>query len=959
MARLPDSLDVGAPRGARLSGDTVRPTDFGLGDVAGAVEQVGQALATRDDRDAEKIIRNAQGPVETRFAELAAGYDGRESGFANKALASFENHFTAVTEDTSYSEGVRSAVRRRLDDYRADFGRRAIGVESQRRAGIVAEQVKVKEEARLGDVAIGFNTAFSAKYQARVDSFDGSDPNFANGVLADYDAEAEAALAAAPDDLKTPLQSRLNARRVQVHAQAMEAQDKAHDGFVAKNAERTLGALANNVLTNPAAYDTTLADLDTAAAGVPKALRADFIRSAKGEIAAARLEGLILKDDSATAKAELADGRYDAVLDPGKKSALMARADAAERGGPKSLEDWRAAYEAEDALESEVAARAAGSTTGFSLQSIAGVFSPRELASAERKLQEADRVFAATGNLRSQSTADLRARASAPPPDPTAPDYGRKQQAWELGRKAAAGELAAREKDPAGWAMTSEKPGDAGATIQTALKGYLEADTPEALTKAAGVYARFTLGMQQQAGIAPAAQRVLPKDQAADMVSAYARAPAAERPKALASLAAVWAALPSRTTMQDGRVVSPRAMAARELRAAGLGGADISALVDLSDNPGKLALYAEATGNPAALTKLTAKGQEATLDGQVAARLAPYFATANAAPGAGEQNAGRVARAQIMARQLVLVKGLTLAEAAKEATADLVDEYRFVDTWRMPVARTSANPPSVVRRGAAIALADLIGRDGQLLATAPGVGMTDPDRRRKSADIVENKGRWVTSEDDSGLTLMIPTQRGWTPAPDLHGRAVRLSWDQLEQIGRRGPSGKAGDWMAPAPAATAPRTVALPRARAAFTAAIEHQESRGNPQAVSPAGALGLRQLMIGTAKWQARMDGNKVFDGRSDAEIRTLLLSNPALNRRLSDNHIEYLSKRYDGNVGLMAAAYNAGPGAVDGWLKTYGDPRRGRVSLDEWVADIPFKETRNYVLEVLPRALKNLQRS
>jgi soluble lytic murein transglycosylase-like protein len=217
----------------------------------------------------------------------------------------------------------------------------------------------------------------------------------------------------------------------------------------------------------------------------------------------------------------------------------------------------------------------------------------------------------------------------------------------------------------------------------------------------------------------------------------------------------------------------------------------------------------------------------------------------------------------------------------------------------------------------------------------------------------------VTSADDSGLTLMIPTQRGWTPAPDLHGRAVRLSWDQLEQIGRRGPSGKAGDWMAPAPAATAPRTVALPRARAAFTAAIEHQESRGNPQAVSPAGALGLRQLMIGTAKWQARMDGNKVFDGRSDAEIRTLLLSNPALNRRLSDNHIEYLSKRYDGNVGLMAAAYNAGPGAVDGWLKTYGDPRRGRVSLDEWVADIPFKETRNYVLEVLPRALKNLQRS
>ncbi|WP_397402722.1 transglycosylase SLT domain-containing protein [Phenylobacterium sp.] len=959
MARLPDSLDVGAPRGARLSGDTVRPTDFGLGDVAGAVEQVGQALANRDDRDAEKVIAVPQREFELRMAEEAAAYDGAEPGWATKALASFDNHFTAVSEDTTYSQGLRFALRRKLDAYKADFGRRALGVEAGKRAGIVADQERGKTQGKLSEGEIAFDGDFQPRRQARYDSFNGDDPEFMAGITADYDAAAKAQLDAAEPAVRPALEARLNARKVSALAEAMQFQQTTQAKVVQAATDRGVQALANMVSTNPTSYADATGTLQGLASRLPRALQGPFVQEAKGTLATYRVLGLIQRGDYQQAQQELADGRYDAVLDPGKKSALMARADAAERGGPKSLEDWRRVHEAEDALESEVQARARGATTGISLQEIAARLSPREQASWEQRAKQADEVFAATGNLRSQSTADLRARASAPPPDPTAPDYGRKQQAWELGRKAAAGELAAREKDPAGWAMTSEKPGDAGATIQTALKGYLEADTPEALTKAAGVYARFTLGMQQQAGIAPAAQRVLPKDQAADMVSAYARAPAAERPKALASLAAVWAALPSRTTMQDGRVVSPRAMAARELRAAGLGGADISALVDLSDNPGKLALYAEATGNPAALTKLTAKGQEATLDGQVAARLAPYFATANAAPGAGEQNAGRVARAQIMARQLVLVKGLTLAEAAKEATADLVDEYRFVDTWRMPVARTSANPPSVVRRGAAIALADLIGRDGQLLATAPGVGMTDPDRRRKSADIVENKGRWVTSEDDSGLTLMIPTQRGWTPAPDLHGRAVRLSWDQLEQIGRRGPSGKAGDWMAPAPAATAPRTVALPRARAAFTAAIEHQESRGNPQAVSPAGALGLRQLMIGTAKWQARMDGNKVFDGRSDAEIRTLLLSNPALNRRLSDNHIEYLSKRYDGNVGLMAAAYNAGPGAVDGWLKTYGDPRRGRVSLDEWVADIPFKETRNYVLEVLPRALKNLQRS
>ena len=52
----------------------------------------------------------------------------------------------------------------------------------------------------------------------------------------------------------------------------------------------------------------------------------------------------------------------------------------------------------------------------------------------------------------------------------------------------------------------------------------------------------------------------------------------------------------------------------------------------------------------------------------------------------------------------------------------------------------------------------------------------------------------------------------------------------------------------------------------------------------------------------------------------------------------------RFDNNVALAAAAYNAGPGRVKKWL-----PRDQTMSADLWVETVPFKETRNYVQAVL----------
>jgi soluble lytic murein transglycosylase len=72
-------------------------------------------------------------------------------------------------------------------------------------------------------------------------------------------------------------------------------------------------------------------------------------------------------------------------------------------------------------------------------------------------------------------------------------------------------------------------------------------------------------------------------------------------------------------------------------------------------------------------------------------------------------------------------------------------------------------------------------------------------------------------------------------------------------------------------------------------------------------------------------------------------------VNLRLGAFYIAKLLRMFQGNVGLAAAAYNAGPRAVSHWLEASGG-----ADLDVWVARIPYDETRNYVA----RVLQNLSR-
>ncbi|MFA5120416.1 lytic transglycosylase domain-containing protein [Zavarzinia sp.] len=127
----------------------------------------------------------------------------------------------------------------------------------------------------------------------------------------------------------------------------------------------------------------------------------------------------------------------------------------------------------------------------------------------------------------------------------------------------------------------------------------------------------------------------------------------------------------------------------------------------------------------------------------------------------------------------------------------------------------------------------------------------------------------------------------------------------------------------------------------ALALALTRQESEFRPDAVSPAGARGLMQLMPATAKLVAKKIGLG-FDQRK-------LTSDPRYNMTLGVAHLDELLDDFAGSYAMVAGAYNAGGNRIDQWVDRNGDPRSSSVDVIDWIELIPFEETRNYVQRVI----------
>lgn len=119
----------------------------------------------------------------------------------------------------------------------------------------------------------------------------------------------------------------------------------------------------------------------------------------------------------------------------------------------------------------------------------------------------------------------------------------------------------------------------------------------------------------------------------------------------------------------------------------------------------------------------------------------------------------------------------------------------------------------------------------------------------------------------------------------------------------------------------------------ALVAAVIFQESSFRENVVSESGAVGLMQVLPSTAEDIARRTGGTRFEPGD--------LRDPEINIRYGTELLRFLLEYYDGDVPTALAAYHAGPGNVDSWLRAAG--------ADELeLAAIPFADTRAYVERV-----------
>ena len=278
----------------------------------------------------------------------------------------------------------------------------------------------------------------------------------------------------------------------------------------------------------------------------------------------------------------------------------------------------------------------------------------------------------------------------------------------------------------------------------------------------------------------------------------------------------------------------------------------------------------------------------------------------------------------------------------QEADANVAN----LDAQELPNLRSAADAVSPAERQAAIERQFAANRQAAEVGYITQVAREQRDRRFLAALDASDVTKLITTNPRRAGELLDDPKN----FPNL-SEGQRLQFRQAARsqtdIDGQLRIGVAANYN-PAGAAFTSGTLTNPaHARLLFDRGILPAEGSGDT-AVSPKGALGQSQLLVGTARDVAKAQGLDDVAALDDDALRQRLLSDKALNYRLGLGYFEQMVRRYGGAVAPAAAAYNAGPGRADAWVQKATAQFGPGFTVAQFASVVDIKETKDYLAKV-----------
>lgn len=758
MAKLPQALDMPAPRAANPSGAAL---DFGsldnaLQGVAQQIQRVDQARRQADDEEAVRVVEEARQTYALKAAERAYGYDGRQPGYAEAELKAFDDEFAALTDRADLPDGVRMAVGRQVRDLRTRTGAQVIATEAQARGQRAAADRDAAEQAEAVRVLMAIDTAFDEKEDARRQDWDGISAGFTDGLRGDWRETSEAAMEGLAPGVLDRLRPMVLSREASLMARGLQVEDESRDARTLTTVTEGLTGLVNRIARDPSLMNRFDAEIAPLLEIAPAHLRDKLKTETRSEGMTRAAESRIEAGDYEAVEADIKAGRFDA-LDPARVQRLRDMVVSTRANGIVTSAQEQADFEAAAAAD---------------LRNIlkGGQPDPVILAQARRIGGETLASKIGIDRTAAQNVRPLMARLRTLTPQQAQAELERMTENAGTAAGARSLELAremidqdrALRADPAKHAATPIGPGDSAAeAVQARLRAFSEAPSEQT----AQAYASASWIAQEASSVPLIQRRVLMSDTAEAWVAGVDANGAPD--SGLRDLA--------------GRVAlfGPgfRPQVLRELSMAGLKPADMGALVHYTASPARLAAYVQARGKrPNELAP--EKDDRDQVDRELNRAMEPWVRAIGSRDGA----AAAIEAARVTAYAAV-GRGERPRDAVRSATGPIVDGYDYEGTFAVP--KSAGVNSGRVRRHLAGRVGLLVREGGARLATPPGEGAPE-QRRRIYADIVRNHGQWRNTADGRGVELVTPNARGdgWVRVRTDGGHDVQLTWAQAEQEGR-------------------------------------------------------------------------------------------------------------------------------------------------------------------------------